>query len=68
MATEVSKYSVYDPRVIQQKPKYAVEKGALSVNNVTFNAQTANSSSQQFNVIVPSENVFIDRAVESCDC
>lgn len=64
MATEVSKYSVYDPRVIQQKPKYAVEKGALSVNNVTFNAQTANSSSQQFNVIVPSENVFIDRAVD----
>ena len=64
MATEVSKYSVYDPRVIQQKPKYAVEKGAMSVNNVTFNAQTANSSSQQFNVIVPSENVFIDRAVD----
>lgn len=64
MATEVSKYSVYDPRVIQQKPKYAVEKGALSVNNVTFNAQTANSSGQQFNVIVPSENVFIDRAVD----
>ena len=64
MATEVSKFSVYDPRVIQQKPKYALEKGALSVNNVTFNAQTANSSSQQFNVIVPSENVFIDRAVD----
>jgi len=65
MATsEVSKYSVYDPRVIQTKPKYAVEKGALSLTNVTFNAQTANQSSQQFNVIVPSENVFIDRAVD----
>lgn len=64
MSTEVSKYSVYDPRVIQSKPKYAVEKGALSITNVSFNAQTANQSSQQFNVIVPSENVFIDRAVD----
>jgi hypothetical protein len=65
MATsEVAKYSVYDPRVIQTKPKYAVEKGALSLTNVTFNSQTANSTAQQFNVIVPSENVFIDRAVE----
>ena len=64
MTTEVSKYSVYDPRVIQSKPKYAVEKGALSITNVSFNAQTANQSTQQFNVIVPSENVFIDRAVD----
>jgi len=64
MASEVTKYSVYDPRVIQTKPKYAVEKGALSITNVSFNAQTANQSSQQFNVIVPSENVFIDRAVD----
>lgn len=64
MTTEVTKFSVYDPRVVQTKPKYAVEKGALSLTNVTFNAQTANSSAQQFNVIVPSENVFIDRAVE----
>lgn len=64
MTTEVSKFSVYDPRVIQSKPKYAVEKGALSITNVAFNAQTANQSTQQFNVIVPSENVFIDRAVD----
>ena len=64
MAAEVTKYSAYDPRVIQSKPKYAVEKGALSITNVTFNAQTANQTSQQFNVIVPSENVFIDRAVD----
>jgi hypothetical protein len=64
MATEVTKFSAYDPRVIQSKPKYAVEKGALSITNVAFNAQTANQSTQQFNVIVPSENVFIDRAVD----
>ena len=64
MASEVTKYSVFDPRIIQQKPKYAVEKGALSLTNVSFNAQTASSSTVQFNVQVPSENVFVDRAVD----
>ena len=64
MASEVTKYSVYDPRIVQTKPKYAVEKGALSLTNVSFQAQTADSSSCQFNVQVPSENVFVDRAVE----
>ena len=64
MASEVTKYSVYDPRIIQSKPKYAVQKGALSLTNVPFQAQTWDSSSVQFNVQVPSENVFVDRAVE----
>ena len=64
MATEVEKFSVFDPRIIQTRPKYAVEKGALSVSNVSFQAQTADISSCQFNVQVPSENVFVDRAVE----
>jgi len=64
MGSEVTKYSVYDPRIIQTKPKYAVEKGALSISNVSFQAQTWDSSSVQFNVQVPSENVFVDRAIE----
>ena len=64
MATEVIKHSVFDPRIVQTKPKYAVEKGALSLTNVSFNAQTASSSTCQFNVQVPSENVFVDRAVD----
>ena len=64
MSSEVSKYSVFDPRIVQTKPKYAVEKGALSLTNVSFQAQTADASSVQFNVQVPSENVFVDRAVE----
>lgn len=64
MASEVTKYSVFDPRIIQTKPKYAVEKGALSLTNVPFQAQTWDSSSVQFNVQVPSENVFVDRAIE----
>ena len=63
MATEVSKFSVYDPRIVQTQPKYAVEKGAQSITNVNVKSQTADLSSVQFNVQVPSENVFIDRAV-----
>jgi hypothetical protein len=64
MAAEIEKFSVFDPRIIQTRPKYSVDKGALSVSNVSFQAQTADSSSCQFNVQVPSENVFVDRAVE----
>jgi hypothetical protein len=64
MASEVSKYAVFDPRIIQTKPKYAVEKGAASLTNVSVQAQTADASSVQFNVQVPSENVFVDRAVQ----
>jgi hypothetical protein len=64
MTSEVTKYSVFDPRIVQTKPKYAVEKGALSLTNVSFQAQTADSSSVQFNIQVPSENVFVDRAVQ----
>ena len=64
MATEVSKYAVFDPRIVQTKPKYAVEKGALSITNVSFQAQTADASTCQFNVQVPSENVFVDRGIE----
>ena len=64
MATEVEKFSVFDPRIVQTKPQYAVEKGAQSLTNVSFQAQTADLSSCQFNVQVPSENVFVDRAVQ----
>lgn len=53
MAAEIEKFSVYDPRIIQTRPKYAVSKGALSLSNVSFKAQTADSSSCQFNVQVP---------------
>jgi hypothetical protein len=62
--SDISKYSVFDPRIVQTKPKYAVEKGALSLTNVSFQAQTADASSVQYNVQVPSENVFVDRAVQ----
>ena len=61
---DISKVSVVDPRIVQHKPKYAVEKGALSVTNQTFTAIANSSSQQTFQVQVPSENVFCDRAVD----
>ena len=33
---EVEKFSTFDPRIVQTKPKYAVSKGALAVSNVSF--------------------------------
>lgn len=68
MASEVTKVSVFDDRIIQSKPKYAVEKGALSLTNSPYSAIAATTSQQSFNIIVPSENVFVDRAVDwTCD-
>ena len=63
-ASEVSKNSVFDPRIVQTRPQYLVERGAVSIGNTPFQAQTANATNQQFNIMVPSENVFVDRAVD----
>jgi hypothetical protein len=62
-SADVSKFAVVDPRVLQTKPKYAVEKGALSLTNQSFTS-IANSDSQvAWNVQVPSENIFVDREI-----
>jgi hypothetical protein len=61
---EVSKLSVVDDRILQRKPVYAVQKGAMSVTNAKFSAIANSSSAQTFNIQVPSENVFVDRAVD----
>jgi hypothetical protein len=61
---DISKYSVVDPRILQQKPKYAVEKGAVSITNGKFSAIANSSSQQTFQVQVPSENIYVDRAVD----
>jgi hypothetical protein len=55
---------VFDDRIIQPQPTYAVEKGALALTNVPFSAITNTNSQLTFNIIVPSENVFVDRAVD----
>ena len=61
---EIEKIAVYDARIIQDPPKYAVQKGALSVSTSQFQANAANSSQLSFQVLVPSLNVFTDRKVE----
>jgi len=64
MSADIEKVSVFDDRIIQQKPRYAVEKGALSLTNSPFRALAATSSQQTYQIQVPSLNVFVDRAIE----
>lgn len=69
MSADIEKLAVFDDRIVQSRPKYAVEKGALSLTNSPFSAIATTASQMTFNVNVPSENVFLDRAVEwSSDC
>jgi hypothetical protein len=64
MSSDIEKMTVMDGRIVQSRPKYAVEKGALSLTNAPFNAIAATQSQMTFNVYVPSENVFVDRKVQ----
>ena len=64
MASEIQKVSVVDSRILQARPKFAVEKGPLSLTNVPYRSITASSSQMTFNCIIPSESVFVDRAVD----
>ena len=65
MATsDISKQAVFDPRIIQQSPAFAVNKGALSLTNVPFQAISQTTSQHTYNCPIPSQNVFIDRAVD----
>lgn len=72
MATsDISKQAVFDKRVAGSllSPRYAVVKGALSLTNSPYQAISATNSQHSFNVNVPSQNVYIDRAILwSCDC
>ena len=63
MSSDIEKVTVMDPRIVQSRPKYAVEKGALSVTNAPFNAIAASASQHTYNIYVPSENVFVDRKI-----
>ena len=64
MSAEIQKVKVVDSRIVQQRPKFSVDVGPLSLTNVPYTAITATSSQMTFNVIVPSESVFVDRAVD----
>ena len=63
MSADIEKLAVFDSRIVQSRPKYAVEKGALSLTNSPFQAIAANSSQHTYNIYVPSENVFVDRLI-----
>lgn len=62
--TDIAKLAVFDQRIVQQGAKYAVDKGALSLTNAPYNAIAASASQHTYNINVPSQNVFIDRAVD----
>lgn len=64
MSADIEKLAVFDSRIVQSRPKYAVEKGALSLTNAPFNAISATTTQHTYNIYVPSENVYVDRAIE----
>jgi hypothetical protein len=65
MATsDILKQAVFDQRIVQLPPRYAVEKGALSLTNAPYRAISATSSQHTYSINVPSQNVFVDRAVD----
>lgn len=64
MSADIEKMAVFDDRIVQTKPKYAVEKGALSLTNSPFAAISQSQSQHTYNVYVPSENVYVARDVD----
>jgi hypothetical protein len=64
MSSDISKMAVYDSRIVQLQPSYAVEKGALSITNSPFAAISQSQSQHSYNVYVPSENVYVARDVD----
>lgn len=63
IASKVSKVVVVASEMLQQPPRYAIERGALSVNPQVINALTANATSHTFSVLPPFEDVFWSRYV-----
>lgn len=63
MSADIEKLAVFDDRIVQLRPKYAVEKGALSLTNSPFVAISQSQSQHTYNVYAPSENVFVARDV-----
>jgi hypothetical protein len=64
MSADIEKLAIFDDRIVQTRPKYAVEKGALSMTNSPFNAISQTQSQHTYNIYVPSENVYVARDLE----
>ena len=50
MSSDIVKEAVLDSRIIQSQPKFAVDKGALSITNSPFNAIAATQSQHTYNI------------------
>jgi hypothetical protein len=50
MSADIDKLAVFDGRIVQSRPKYAVEKGALSLTNAPFQAIAATTSQHTYNI------------------
>lgn len=64
MSADILKVKTYDGRIVQKRPAYAVCSGALSATAQPTQSIAATASQMSFNIISPSENVFLDRALE----
>lgn len=63
MSADIAKMAVFDDRIVQQRPAFAVDKGALSLTNTPVSAISQSASQHTYNYYAPSENVFIGRDV-----
>ena len=65
MATpDISKESLYDPRIVQNPARYACAKGGVSITNANFLAVSQTPSQHTYNINSPSLQTFIDRAID----
>jgi hypothetical protein len=60
----ISREKLYDPRIVQPPSRYAVSLGGSAITVTPFRAVAATSSQLSFSCNVPSQTVFLDRAVE----
>jgi len=60
----ISREKLYDSRIAQPQSRYAVNVGGSQVTVTPFRSVTQTSSSLAFTCNVPSQTVFLDRAVE----
>ena len=59
--SDIRKITVMDDRILQTRQSYAVEKGGTAVTNQPVRANSESQSQIQFQLQVPSEQVFVDR-------
>ena len=62
--TDIQKIAVYDDRIIQERPAFAVKQGALSLTNAPFRAISQSTAHVQRKCTLSSLNVFVNRDVD----